>query len=159
MNAAEAEEIRAAAERTGRRAFEAFHDHYHPLQEWLRDFVETGALGSPVSVTATFTGANPFDPRSIRHVPELGGGALMDLGCYPLHWMRSLFGEPTVTAATFEPNPLGADLRIEAALEFAGGVRGRLFASMEPDVALESTITLIGAAATVRVDNLVFPAQ
>ncbi len=159
MDAVEAAEVLATAGRTGRRAFEAFHDYYHPLQRWLREFVASRALGSPISVTATFNGANPFDPTSIRHAPQLGGGALMDLGCYPVHWLRSLFGEPTVTAAAAERNPLGADLSIEAELGFAGGVRGRLGASMEPGVALESALTLVAELGTLHVDNLVFPAH
>jgi len=159
MDASQAGEVLAATARTGRRCTEAFHDYCHPLQEWLRAFVASGALGAPLSATATFTGANPFDPRSIRHDPELGGGALMDLGCYPVHWLRSLFGEPTVTSARATLNPLGADLTMEASLSFAGGVSGRVLASMEPDVALESSLEVRGTAAVVRVQNLVFPVQ
>ena len=159
MNASEAEKVLAAAQSTGKRAFEAFHDYYHPLQAWVRDFLESGALGSPVSVKATFNGANPFDPASIRHVPELGGGALMDLGCYPVHWVRTLFGEPRITHATAKRNPLGADVWIEALAEFDGGVHGVVSASMGPDVTLESSLTVVGEAGTLRVDNLVFPAR
>lgn len=159
MDAAEAREVFAATERTGRRAVEAFHDHYHPLQEWLRSYVASGELGTPLSATATFTGAIPFDPGSIRHAPELGGGALMDLGCYPLHWLRSLLGEPEVVSARAALNPLGADLSIEASLSFAGGVSGRLSASMEPDVTFESIIEVRGTEGAVRVRNMVFPVQ
>lgn len=158
MDAAEARAVLATAERTGRRAIEAFHDHYHPLQDWLRTFVGSGALGAPVEATATFTGANPFDPRSLRHAPELGGGALMDLGCYPTHWLRSLFGEPRVVAASAELNPLGADLSIEAALSFAGEVRATVVASMKPEVTLASTLTVVAERGTLHIDNLVFPA-
>lgn len=159
MNSSQAKAILAAANQTGRRAFEAFHDYYHPLQAWIRDFIRSGQLGRVGSVTAVFNGANPFNPASIRHVPELGGGALMDLGCYPVHWVRTLFGEPTVTRASAERNPLGADLRIEAALEFEGGVQGLIKASMEPTVTLESSLTVIGEAGTLRVENMVFPAR
>ena len=159
MNSGEAQAVLEAANRTGQRAFEAFHDYYHPLQAWVRDFIGAGQLGSVISVTAVFNGANPFDPRSIRHAPELGGGALMDLGCYPVHWVRTLFGEPTVSRATGERNPLGADLSIEAELEFEGGVKGLISASMEPDVVLESSLTVVGEKGTLRVDNMVFPAR
>ncbi|WP_138419121.1 Gfo/Idh/MocA family protein [Sinomonas gamaensis] len=159
MNASEASAVLAAAERTGKRAFEAFHDYYHPLQAWIRDFLASGALGAPVSVKATFNGAIPFDPASIRHVPELGGGALMDLGCYPVHWVRTLLGEPRVTHASAARNPLGADLWIEALAEFDGGVHGVVSASMEPGVTLESSLTVVGETGTLHVDNLVFPAR
>ena len=73
---------------------------------------------------AVFTGATPFDASSIRHDPALGGGALIDLGCYPIHWLRAgLAAEPEVRRAEARLNPLGADLEIEADLEFPGGRR------------------------------------
>lgn len=159
MNAAEARAVFAAAERTGRRAFEAFHDYHHPLQARMRDLIAAGTLGSPVTFTATFTGPNPYDPHSLRHDPELGGGALRDLGCYPVHWVRSLFGEPRVLAAAAEQNPLGADVSIAAELGYEGGLRGQVIASMQPDVPLSSTITVVGEAGTLQVDNLVFPSR
>jgi predicted dehydrogenase len=159
MDASEAKAVLAATERTGKRAFEAFHDYYHPLQAWIRDFIGSGELGRVTTVTAVFNGANRFDPASIRHAPELGGGALMDLGCYPVHWVRTLFGEPTVIQASAERNPLGADLSIEAIVEFEGGVQGRIGASMAPDVTLESSLTVVAVRGTLRVDNLVFPAR
>lgn len=83
----------------------------------------------------------------------------MDLGCYPVHWVRTLFGEPTVIRASAERNPLGADLSIDAVVEFDGGVRGSIAASMAPNVTLESSLTVVGKNGTLRVNNLVFPAR
>ena len=101
MNAAEAERVVEAAERSGKRAIEAFHDHYHPLSGWVRRFLAEQGLGVLRRVEAVFTGATPFDPASIRHDPALGGGALMDLGCYPIHWLRAgLAAEPEVRRAS-----------------------------------------------------------
>jgi predicted dehydrogenase len=96
-NAAEAERVVMAAERSGRRAIEAFHDHYHPLSAWVRNFLAAEGLGAVRRAEAIFNGATPFDRASIRHDPALGGGALMDLGCYPIHWLRTaLRAEPLV---------------------------------------------------------------
>ncbi len=159
MDAAEAEQVVATAARTGHRVIEAFHDHYHPLQGWVRRFLASGTIGRPRTVEAVFDGANPFDPASIRHAPELGGGALMDLGCYPVHWVRSLFGEPDVTGAEATRNPLGADLTIRADLAFRSGVTGAIAASMAPDVTLRSDLTVQGERGTLTVRNLVFPSQ
>jgi predicted dehydrogenase len=101
-----------------------------------------------------------FDPASIRHDPALGGGALMDLGCYPIHWLRTaLRAEPEVRRAQARLNPLGADLEIEADLEFPGGIMARVSASMEEGVPLASTLTVEGERGVLQVDNLVFPAQ
>jgi predicted dehydrogenase len=159
-NAAEAERVVEAAERSGRRAIEAFHDHYHPLSGWVRRFLAEDGLGTVRRVEAVFTGATPFDPASIRHDPALGGGALMDLGCYPIHWLRAALGtEPEVRRANARLNQIGADLEIEADLEFSGGVTARVFASMAEGVALASTLHVEGERGMLHVDNLVFPAH
>jgi predicted dehydrogenase len=159
-NAADAERVVKTAERSGRRAIEAFHDHYHPLSVWVRDFLAADGLGAVRRVEAIFTGATPFDRASIRHDPALGGGALMDLGCYPIHWLRTaLRAEPQVLAAQARLNPLGADLEVEATLEFPEGIMARVSASMDEGVPLASTLTVEGERGVLHVDNLVFPAQ
>jgi predicted dehydrogenase len=159
-NAVEAQRVVTTAERTDRRAVEAFHDHYHPLSAWVRDFLAAGGLGAVRHAEAIFTGATPFDPASIRHDPALGGGALMDLGCYPIHWLRAALGaEPQVRRAQARLNRLGADLEIDAALEFPEGITARVFASMDEGVPLASTLTVEGERGVLNVDNLVFPAS
>jgi predicted dehydrogenase len=159
MTAAEAEQVVSAAERTGRRAIEAFHDAYHPLQAWVREFLAGDGVGAVSQVDAVFTGATPYDPASIRHDPALGGGAVMDLGCYPVHWIRSLFGEPAVLSAEADLNPLGADVTIKARLTVGDGVPARLHASMAEGVALASTLTVEGERGRLHVENLVFPSR
>jgi predicted dehydrogenase len=160
LNEAEARQVVEAAARTGRRAVEAFHDHYHPLSGWIRTFLAEQSLGAVHRVEAVFTGATPFDASSIRHDPVLGGGALMDLGCYPIHWLRAGLGaEPAVRQAEARLNPLGADLEITADLEFPGGVAARMHASMVEGVPLASTLTVTGERGTLHVDNIVFPAR
>jgi predicted dehydrogenase len=84
----------------------------------------------------------------------------MDLGCYPIHWLRAaLDAEPEVRRAHASLNPLGADLEMEAELEFPGGVLARVAASMAEGVPLASTLTVEGQRGMLRVDNLVFPSQ
>lgn len=160
MTARQAERVVVAAERTGRRAIEAFHDHYHPLSARTREIVSSGTLGEITRIRAVFTGSNPFDPSSIRHDPAVGGGALMDLGCYPVHWLRHLVdGEPTVASARATENPLGADLTVEAVLRSETGVSLELAASMVEGVPLESSLVVDGTRGRLAVDNLVFPAH
>jgi len=162
MDAAEARRAASVAERTGRHLIEAFHDHYHPLTTALRDVIDSGALGAIVNFDASFTADNPYSPTSIRHVPELGGGALMDLGCYPVHWLRELAGaDPVVTNATYVPNELGADITIDARLVFESGphagATGSLHASMAPGVSFNAPVLVTGERGTLHVDNLVLP--
>lgn len=164
MNAAEAREAVAVAERLGLHLIEAFHDQYHPAMNALQETVASGELGRISRIEASFTADNPYSPTSIRHVPQLGGGALMDLGCYPVHWLRTLTGaEPVVDSARFAPNPLGADLTIDAELRVEdGGMVGavaRLHASMDPGVPFSAPVVITGDRGEIRIDNLVLPHQ
>lgn len=158
MNAAEAADMMAAAERTGRRVVEAFHDRYHPLTITLLEILASGRLGPVRTMEAAFCADNPFFPGSIRHEPELGGGALMDLGCYAVHWLRSMAGqEPSVITATARPGQRGADLALDAELEFPSGSRGRLRCSMAPGVPLTQTLRIEAEGGTLEVTGMVFP--
>ena len=144
MNADEAVDVASAADRAGRHVIEAFHDHYHPLTTFLVDLRSSGRLGSIRSITTSFTADNPFSPTSIRHVPELGGGALMDLGCYPVHWLRTFMdGQPEVESATSVLGPLNADESIEARLTFGDSTVAVLRASMAPGVPFAAPFTAI----------------
>jgi predicted dehydrogenase len=158
MNAAEARRVIEAASATGRRVIEAFHDHYHPLSEWIRGAVADGLIGTVSRAEAVFNGSNPYEKGTLRHEPHLGGGALMDLGCYPVHWVRSLFpGAPTVTSAAAELNPSGADISMRAELTFPGAVEATVECSMVEGVTLKSALVLTGTRGTLTVDNIVFP--
>jgi predicted dehydrogenase len=160
MNATEAGRMRRAAAETGRRLIEAFHDRYHPLSLELDAIVASGRLGELVSLRGEFSGSNPFDPTSIRHIPALGGGSLMDLGCYPLHWVRALTGEePLVTSAVATLNPLGADMSMDAALLFPSGVTARVSSSMIAGTLLNTSFDIVGTEGSVHVDNMVFPSR
>ena len=158
MNATQARRMADAAERTGRRFIEAFHDRYHPLTEHLLEVVGSGRLGAIRHITGTFRASNPFDPESIRHDPALGGGALMDLGCYPAHWLRSLGGEPRVVSAVATLNPMGADLSMLAQLEFASGATGTLDASMD-DPTLTQRVEIVGERGSITADGMLFPSK
>ncbi len=158
LTAADAERMVAAAEANDRRLIEAFHDRYHPLSDRISAILDSGIIGTTVSMEAAFTAAAPYSPTAIRHVPELGGGALMDLGCYVIHWLRTAEGaEPTVVEASAVLNPLGTDESIDAVLRFPSGVIATLHASLANDVPLDSHLVVVGSLGTLEVDNMVFP--
>jgi predicted dehydrogenase len=158
MTAAEAERVVDAAAGSGLRVIEAFHDHYHPLSAWIRDFVTSGQLGAIRRLEAVFTGSTPFAAHTLRHEPSLGGGALMDLGCYPVHWVRSLFPDaPIVVSANAVLNPSGADVVMDADLSLAGGAAAVIHASMAEGVPLRSTLSIDAERGMLLVENIVFP--
>lgn len=158
MTAAQAARVMAAAADTGIRVIEAFHDHYHPLSAWIRDTVSSGRLGRIRRAEGVFTGPTPFAPNTLRHEPSLGGGALMDLGCYPVHWLRALFpGTPEVVRAQAVRNPAGADLSMVAELTFDGGVDAVVRVSMAEEVPLRSALSIEAEHGRLTVENIVFP--
>jgi predicted dehydrogenase len=157
MNTADAQRMRDAADRTGSRLIEAFHDRYHPLSLELDEITGSGRLGEIVSLRAEFSASNAFDPVSIRHDPAAGGGALMDLGCYPVHWVRALLREePTVTRATATLNPLGADMSMVAELKFPSGATADVICRMDEGPVVQ-TLEVEGTLGSLRVSGLVFP--
>jgi predicted dehydrogenase len=130
-NAEEARAVAAAVSTTDRIVMEAFHYRYHPITLRTIEIVRSGELGKLVSVEAGFGGMGP--PRDdIRWNLQLAGGALMDVGCYPVHLLRTVVGsEPRVLAATANQANPGVDGDMEMELEFPGGIAGRVRTSMQ----------------------------
>jgi predicted dehydrogenase len=118
----ETHELIAARDRTGVRIGEAFMVHVHP--QWLRtlEIARSGEIGALRAMNCVF-GYNNRDPRNIRNLPEMGGGALMDIGCYPIHLSRWIFGEePHRVSALLERDPdFGTDRLVSALLDFPSG--------------------------------------
>jgi predicted dehydrogenase len=119
LNAAEARELLAARNRTGVTIGEAFMVQTHP--QWVRavEIAKSGALGRLRAARGSFGYFNPH-PENIRNILAFGGGALMDVGCYPVKVSRMVFGEePRRVAATMVRDPgFGTDILTSAVLEF-----------------------------------------
>src|SRR5436305_13582255 len=110
----------AASERTGGVLLEAFHYRYHNVIRRAEALLAVGTIGPVTRGAGEFHGPIPRSPGELRWSAEQGGGGLMDLGCYPLHALRTLLRkEPTVVAgnAVFEN---GVDAELSADLAFAG---------------------------------------
>ncbi len=158
LSAAEARRMTEAAERAGRPLIEAFHYRFHPAFSRALAILRGGEIGEVCALKADFSVAIPFREGELRHYPELGGGALMDLGCYPLHWVRTVMGaEPGVASARAELSDTGADLMTEAALEFPGGVRARIRTSMKAGQPFKAFLAVQGTRGSLRYVNPVQP--
>ncbi len=101
---------------------EAFMVRTHP--QWLRarELVREGALGELRAITSTFSYFNR-DPHNIRNMADIGGGGIMDIGCYPITMSRFLFGrEPRRVMALVDYDPdMKTDRLASAILDFAPG--------------------------------------
>ena len=122
LSAAEARTLIDARDRTGMRMQEAFMVRTHP--QWLetRRLIHTGRIGSLRSITGFFSYFNP-DPSNIRNQLDFGGGALMDIGCYPITISRWIYNaEPQRVLGLIDRDPVfGTDTLTTAVLEFAEG--------------------------------------
>lgn len=122
LNAEEARSLIAARDRYGVRIQEAFMVRTHP--QWLetRRLIKTGRIGTLRSITGFFSYFNP-DPANIRNKLELGGGALMDIGCYPITISRWIYdAEPRRVLGLIERDPeFGTDNLTTAVLDFPNG--------------------------------------
>ena len=122
LNAAEARTLIDVRNRTGVRIQEAFMVRTHP--QWLetRRLIHSGRIGSLRSITGFFSYFNP-DPTNIRNQLDLGGGALMDIGCYPITISRFIFEtEPSRVLGLIEHDAAtGTDTLTSAVLDFPNG--------------------------------------
>ena len=122
LSVAEARALMAVRDRTGVQIGEAFMVHCHP--QWLRarEIIKSGEIGELRTMLGAFSYFNR-DPKNIRNDPKIGGGGLMDIGCYPITMSRFLFGEePRRAAGVMEIDPeMGIDRLTSAILHFPSG--------------------------------------
>lgn len=131
-NATEAAEMVRVAEEEGRILGEAMHYRYHPMFERILDEVFSGRIGDVVRMQAHFNIA--IAQPDIRWDYATSGGSTMDLGCYPVHWVRTVAEEePTVMSATAEVGPEKIDAALGAGLEFPSGVSAYIHSSMKSE--------------------------
>lgn len=108
--------------RTGVKIEEAFMVRTHPQWVETRDLIKRGRIGELRSVMGYFSYFNQ-NPENIRNIREYGGGALMDIGCYPITTSRFAFGEePTRVLGLVERDPeMKIDRLTSAILDFPSG--------------------------------------
>ena len=131
---AESERLAAVARETGTFLMEGMWTRFNPLVQQLRTLVAAGALGEVRAVHASFGFAAPWDPAGRLWAPELGGGALLDLGVYTVDLARSLLGDPVEVRCTGSLAPTGVDAESSTLLTFSGGAHALL------DVSLRTTL-------------------
>ena len=158
MNTGEAEDMVRAAEEAGLPLIEAFHYRFHPAFLHALGIVRSGQIGRIVSMEADFSVPIPYRPGELRHTLETGGGALMDLGCYSIHMLRTVAGnEPSVASAECRCGRPGIDLSAHARLNFADGVTASVMTSMAEDVTRRILLHVEGTDGSVTFNNPVHP--
>ena len=159
-NAEDAARIADAANRTDVVVMEAFHWRYHPLVSQMQSIFDAGILGTIERIDARFeVHASIIPPADIRWDLAIGGGAMMDIGCYPASWVRwAIEGEPTVEDAQAVCPVPDIDGSMSAQLSWPSGVTGTIFGSMISEVPGDnSSLEIVGTDATMFVDNPISP--
>ena len=122
LSAAECREMERAAAANGVKLMEAFMYRFHPRTERVVEMVRTGVVGELRMIRSTFTFLLSR-PDNIRWMPEFGGGALMDVGCYCVNISRTIAAsEPVAVRATANWGSTGVDEQLVGTLRFASGV-------------------------------------
>jgi predicted dehydrogenase len=145
LTAQEAEEMAAAASAADRLLMEAFMYRFHPR---IRAFVESMAGRELRHVHAAF-GFTLRDAANYRLRPELGGGALYDVGCYCVDVTRWLLGEPDELRAFRRGDEV--DMTTSALLRFPSGASASLFASFESPE--HQVLEIVGRDEVVRIEK------
>jgi predicted dehydrogenase len=158
-NARDAERMVAAARAADRHLIEGFHYRFHPLFDRALAALKNGEIGKIRRIEALFNANLPDTPGELRYIEALGGGALMDIGCYCMHWIRTVAGdEPSVVSATARCGTPGVDLDIEAELAFTSGPTATLKCSIQPeDGTLTRYLRVHGDGGMLELDNPVSP--
>jgi predicted dehydrogenase len=127
-HATEAESAFAAAYDAGLVLMEAFMYRHHPQTAVVRELVAGGAIGRLQAVKTTFSFALE-DLTNVRALPELDGGALMDVGCYCVSAIRVLAGEPQRVSGEQVIGSTSVDMAFHGTLRCADDVIGQFEAS------------------------------
>jgi predicted dehydrogenase len=119
--AAEAQELVAYCQGKKVKLMDGFMWPHHPRTKQVREQLQQGRIGAVRRVTGAFTFRLPPNPANIRLQPAMGGGSLLDVGCYPVYGIRWAMGAEPVRAWATARYEHGVDVEMNGVLWFADG--------------------------------------
>jgi predicted dehydrogenase len=149
MNSVQAAEMIAAAQRSNVFLMEAFMYRCHPQMARLAELIQDGSIGEVRAIRATFSFAIPFNENSRLFNKTLGGGSILDVGCYPASMSRFIagaamgkpFADPIRVRACGVIGPGGADTFTAATVEFPHGIIAELVCGVACQLPIEVIVT------------------
>ena len=159
MTAAEAEAMIEAARANDVFLMEAFMYRCHPQMQKLVELIQAGAIGEVRLIRAVFGFRAEFDPASRTFSNELGGGGVLDVGCYPASVVRLIAGaaenkpflDPPEIKAFGNLGPTGVDHLTAATLRFENGIIAEMITAVDCEV--PGNVTVYGTAGILTVPN------
>jgi predicted dehydrogenase len=152
LNAVEATEVAEAARRAGVVVLEAMWTRFLPSMVRIREIIAAGTLGEVRTLLADHDQLLPSDPQHRINNPELGGGALLDLGVYPVSFAVDLFGAPSSVTARGDKTKTGVDRQVALILEHDGGALSVLHTALDTRGA--NTATIVGTEGRIEIDSV-----
>ncbi len=154
VSRAEAETMFAAAREHDVRLMEAFMYRFHPRTLRLTEIVAAGEIGPPALVRASF-GFAVTDPANVRLSAALAGGALMDVGCYPVNAARMIAGP--VRAATATARWQDVDVTLAGVLDHTGGALSLVSCSLVSG--RHNELEVVGSDGVITVPDAFTPSK
>lgn len=160
LRLADTHRVVAAAKQHQVLLMEAFMYRFHPQTRKVVELVQSGAIGDLQLIRASFNVLCPFNPENRMFKKSLGGGAILDLGCYPVSYARHIagaaqgadFAEPVKFHGSGRVNPAtGTDEFATAVAEFPGGILGEL--SCGSTWLNDNAVAIHGSAGWIEVPN------
>jgi predicted dehydrogenase len=151
LNAAQARELVDAARARGTFLMEAMWTRFLPHMVRVRELLAAGAVGE---VRAVYADHGQWFERNREHrlfAPDLGGGALLDLGVYPISFASMVLGTPSRVTAVSDPAFTGVDGQTSILLQHNGGAHAVLTCTLE--AASPVTATIVGTDARIEIDR------
>jgi predicted dehydrogenase len=156
MTAIEARRVADAAGTSGLLVAEAMHSRHHRLFPRIAEIVGSGILGELASLSGIFVAPIARNPEEFRWQRALGGGALMDLGVYPLAWLRAVTGEEPETTEVMVEWDGDVEGAVKANLQFPSGIKGQIWAAMNVEK-FAAQLVVEGSRGLLRVSNPLAP--
>ncbi|WP_341974034.1 Gfo/Idh/MocA family oxidoreductase [Microbacterium sp. LWO13-1.2] len=152
LNRAEAEDLQRLGAERGLLVMEAMWTRYLPHMVRIREIIAAGTLGEIRAVTADHTQLLPSDPAHRLNALELGGGALLDLGIYPISFIWDILGAPTSIHSVGRLIETGADAEVATVMTHEGGAVSTSLSSSR--AAGSNAATVIGTEARIEIDRV-----
>lgn len=149
LNAAEAQRVVDLAASKDLVVLEAMWTRWLPHMVRIAEILAAGTIGDVRTVIADHNQKLPSDPKHRINAPELGGGALLDLGIYPVSFAWSVLGEPQTIAAISSPTATGVDRQTAILFGYADGQQAVLHTAL--DTAGPNTASIIGTDGWIAV--------
>jgi predicted dehydrogenase len=155
LGVAEVDRIIEAGQRNGVTVLEAFMYRYHPQIFKVRELIRAGAIGDLRMVRAAFSW--PLEPPEggaglYLLDPNMGGGSLWDVGCYPVSFAQAVIGDDPIEVFGWQVlGDTGVDLTFAGSMRFANGVLVQFHSSFQAPARWEAEV--IGSRGTLRLDE------